>query len=246
MKKTFAFLSFILISAAVQAQLIDAKSLKGPWREVVRLQNGQKQRITDTVFFEFLSSSLCVWGKTTPAAPRLRVKLTGTTLEIGPNEFEIVAIEGDWMKLSGQEGLEMEMKRYSKKKPVTTRNMNTNNLKYKPGATAKMGTVPDKIEPFVGNWKCYKRTSAKPVPNDQRYRIVRLIEVEESAEAITAKIYGFDDLAGQASWIVQNYENGILYTAGKDERAFKVINCQANELVIENEGVVYYMNKLQQ
>ena len=243
MKKVFSLLSLLLLSAAVQAQLIDAKNLKGPWKEVVRTQNGQKQHIIDTVFFEFLSSNLCVWGKTTPASPRLRVKLTGTTLEIGPNEYEILALEGDWMKLSSHDGLEMEMKRYSKKKPVAARIANTNNVKFKPAAAAKMGAVPEKIEPLVGKWKCYKRTSIKPIVPDQKYRLVRLVEIVETEEAITAKIFGFEDLEGKPSWVVQNYENGILYTAGKDERPFKVINCQANELVIENEGVVYYMNK---
>lgn len=225
------------------AQIVNTKVLKGPWREVVRIKSGHKVAFRDTLFFEVLSSNLCVWGKTTPAAPRLKLKQIGTTLVIGPSEFEILAQEEDWMKLSTDEGTEIEMRRYSNKRQPPVRN--TNNLKFKPGAAAKMGAVPDKIEPFVGNWKCYKRTSIKPIPNDQRYRILRLIEVEETAEAITAKIYGFDDLAGQPSWIVQNYEKGILYTSGKDERAFKVINCQENELIIENEGVVYYMNRLQ-
>jgi hypothetical protein len=244
MKKTITFLSFLLLSVAVQAQLIDAKSLKGSWKEVVRIQNGQRQRVNDTVFFEFLSSNLCVWGKTTPSAPRLRAKLTGTTLEIGPHEFEIMAIDGDWMKLSGQDGLEMEFKRFSSKKLIAKRNINSNNLKFKPAAAVKIGNVPDKIEPLVGIWKCYKRTSDHPIDPLKNYRIIRLVEIVETGDVITGKFYGFDDLETKPSWIVQQYENGILSTAGTDERPFKVINCQVNELIIANEGIVYYMNKL--
>lgn len=246
MKKTIAFLTALLLCTFVQAQIVNTKVLKGAWREVVRVKSGHKTSFRDTLFFEVVSSNLCIWGKSSPTAPRLRLKQIGTTLIIGPSEFEILAQEDDWMRLSTDEGTEIEMRRYNNKKQAPARvSRNANNLKYKPAPGVKMGTVPDKIEPFVGNWKCYKRTSIKPIPNDQRYRILRLIEVEETPETITAKMYGFDDLTGQASWIVQNYENGILYTAGKDERAFKVINCDANELVIENEGVVYFMNKLQ-
>ena len=61
---------------------------------------------------------------------------------------------------------------------------------------------------------------------------------------IIGKVYGFDDKENQPSWIIQQYEKGILFTAGKDDRNFKVINCQSNELIIENEGVVYYMNRM--
>lgn len=241
MKNRVLFLLLLCAALGSKANLIDAKSLKGPWREVQRMQKGQSVFYRDTLFFELLSSNLCVWGKTSPSAPRLKVKLTGTTLELGSFEFDILDLEGDKMRLLNAEGQEITMQRYSKKAPVVR---NTNNKKFVPSTQYKMGTVPDKIEPFVGNWKCYKRTSNKPIAADQKYRLVRLVEIEEIGEVITAKIYGFDDLATQPSWIVQNYENGILYTAGKDERLFKVINCQANELVLENEGVVYYMNRL--
>jgi hypothetical protein len=72
---------------------------------------------------------------------------------------------------------------------------------------------------------------------------VRLLEILERVETISAKIFGFEDFEVQQSWVVQHYEKGILFTAGKDERPFKAIHCQAIELVIDNEGVVYYMNK---
>lgn len=235
----------LLLFGTASAKVIDAKSLKGPWREVSRIQAGQAVRYRDTLFFEMLSSALCVWGKTSPSAPRLRVKLTGTTLEIGTYEFDILELEGDRMRLAGQEGVEMEMQRYSKRPPVIrTAKSNGNNPGFRPAVVPKNGIIPDRIEPFVGTWKCYKRSSSKPIDTANKYRIVRLIEILEQNETIVGKIYGFDDKESQPSWVVQQYDKGILFTAGKDERNFKVINCQPNELVIENEGVVYYMNKM--
>lgn len=256
MKKIAVLFSLLFMGGLAEAQLVSTtKSLKGAWREIARARNGQRIGFKDTLFFEVVTSNLCIWGKSSPTAPRVRLKQIGTTLSIGPEEYEIMEEGEDWMKLSADEGLEIEMRRYNNKplpkpKPATRavrqpRVANTNNLKFKPGAVAKMGTVPPKIEPLVGTWKCYKRTSAKPMQAELKYRLVRLVEIEETPETITAKIYGFDDLDGQPSWVVHNYENGILYTSGKDERAFKVVNCVANELIIENEGIVYYMNKLQ-
>lgn len=224
------------------AQGTNTQGLKGAWKEVVRTRSGQKISFRDTLFFEVLSGNMCIWGKSIPSSPRLRIKQIGTSLIIGPSEFEILGQEANWIKLSSDEGIEIEMIRYNNKKQAPIRN--TNNTKYRPAQIPKQGNVPDRIEPLVGKWKCYKRTSIKPIPKEQQYRIVRLVEVEETEEAITAKIYGFEDLTNQASWIVQQYEKGILHSAGKDDRAFKVINCQPNELVLENEGVVYYMNKL--
>lgn len=253
MKKIFTLLSFLFLCAKSEAQVVNVtKNLKGAWREVARSRSGKSIAFRDTLFFEVLSSNLAIWGKSSPTAPRLRLKQIGTTLMIGDNEYDIEEQQEDWMKLSGEEGIELEVRRYNNKpqpKPAKQARQaairNTNNLKFKPAAAAKMGAVPPKIEPFVGIWKCYKRTTVKPVSADQKYRLLRLVEIEEKDDAITAKLYGFDDLDGKPSWIVQNYENGILYSSGKDDRPFKVINCQPNELIIENEGVVYYMNKLQ-
>lgn len=253
MKKIAILLSCLLMSSLAQAKPTDLKDLRGTWKEVVRTQSGKRIPIVDTLFIKFVSSNQCVWGKANPSTPLLRYKQVGSTLSVGTYEYEIVAQEEDWMKLSTDEGLEIELIRYSAKKTSISNKPTPNHPKkiakqnipsyFKPAAPPKMGIVPDKIEPFVGEWKCYKRTTIKPIPKEQQYRIVRLLLVEETADAITAKIYGFSDSTDVASWIVQDYKKGILYAAGKDERAFKVINCQPKELVIENEGVVYYMNK---
>lgn len=254
MKKTAFFFFLLFLFNIAQAQIVNTKPLKGAWREISRMGSGQRISYRDTLFFEVVTSNLAIWGKSSPTAPRVRLKQIGTTLILGPEEFEILDQQEDLMRLSGDEGLEIEMRRYNNKpepkqpKPVKiskqeTAKRNTNNVKFKPGATVKMGVVPDKIEPLVGSWTCYKRTTAKPVESDQKYRLLRLVEIEETNDAITAKMFGFEDLSGKPSWVVQNYEKGILYTSGKDDRAFKVINCQANELIIENEGVVYFMNK---
>lgn len=244
--KKLLLAALLTVSQSAGAKVIDAKQLKGPWREITRIQSGQTVRFRDTLFFELLSSAICVWGKTTPEAPRLRLKLTGTTLEIGSYEFDITELEGDRMRLVGQDGVEMEMQRYHKRPPVARNNgrINGNNISFRPGVVPKTGVVPDRIEPFVGTWKCYKRSSSKPIDTTKKYRIVRLVEILEQNDMIVGKIYGFDDKESQPSWIVQQYDKGVLYTSGKDERNFKVISCQPNEIVIENEGVVYYMNKL--
>lgn len=256
MKRTSLLLCLLLLSGFAKAQIVNAKPLKGAWREVSRSRSGKTISYRDTLFFEIVTSNLCIWGKSTPEAPRLRLKLIGTTLTIGPYEYNIEEQRDGWMRLSADEGLEIEVEKYEntivRKPPVTQRKpgvkavANTNNLKFKPAQAVKMGTVPPSIEPFVGIWKCYKRTSVKPLQNDQKYRLLRLVEIVESGDVITGKLYGFDDLESVPSWVVQKYENGILYSSGKDDRTFKVINCQANELIIENEGVVYYMNKVQQ
>lgn len=243
--KNLLLAALLLATYTVGAKTIDAKSLKGPWREVARTRSGQTLRFRDTLFFEMLSSQMCIWGKTSASAPRLRVKLTGTTLEIGSNEFDVLELEGDRMRLSGQDGLEMEMQRYNKRPtPLRSSKVNGNNISFKPAALPKTGAIPERIEPFVGTWKCYKRSSNKPIDTAGKYRIIRLLEILEQDDMIIGKVYGFDDKENQPSWIIQQYEKGILFTAGKDDRNFKVINCQSNELIIENEGVVYYMNRM--
>ncbi|MCC6186164.1 MAG: hypothetical protein IT256_03325 [Chitinophagaceae bacterium] len=240
MKKAFILPFLLLLSHIATAQLFTTKSLKGAWREVARIRAGQPQRFADTLFFEVVSSNLSIWGRSSPTAPRVRLKQVGTTLTFGSTEYDIINQTDDRMRLAAEDGLELEMRRYSNKPARPT--PNTNKLKYKAPATIKLGTVPTTIEPLVGIWKCYKRTSTTPLQPELKYRLIRLVAIEETPDAITAKIFGFDDLTDQASWIVQRYDNGILYTAGKDERPFQVINCQPGELIIANEGVVYYMN----
>lgn len=240
MKKTLITFLTLIYSCIASAQLFTTKNLKGAWREVARIRQGQPERFRDTLLFEVVSSNLCIWGPSSPTAPRVRLKQVGTTLSIGTYEYEIIDQSADWMRLSTDDGLEIEMRRYSNK--PQRHSANTNKLRYKAPPATKLGTVPPNIEPLVGNWKCYKRTSAQPLKPELKYRLVRLVAIEETADAITAKIYGYDDLTDQASWIVQRYEDGILYTAGKDERPFQVINCKPGELIIANEGVVYYMN----
>jgi hypothetical protein len=242
MKQIVFILSFLFISQLAVALPSSSKVLEGAWKEVARTQSGKEIAFSDTLFFEVLSSNLCIWGKSSPDAPRLRFKQIGTTILVGPSEFEIVAQEVDWMKLSSDEGVEIEMKKYNNPKPSATSKSKKEPKRSLP--ILKLGNVPENIEPMVGNWKCYKRTCLKPISKEQQYRIIRLVEIEETEDYISAKIYGFTDLTAQPSWIVQRYEKGILYSSGKDERDFKVINSQPNELVIENEGVVYYMNKL--
>lgn len=254
MKKISILLCCLLMSSLALAKSSGQKDLRGTWKEVTRTQSGKRMLIVDTLLIKFVSSNQCFWGKPSSSSPLLRYKQVGSTLQIGSAEFEILAQEEDWMKLSTDEGLEIELSRYTAQKATIGNQAMPKSQKklakptipdyFKPAAPPKMGTVPEKIEPFVGQWKCYKRTSIKPISKEQQYRLVRLVSVEETADAIIAKIYGFGDFTNVASWIVQRYEKGILYTAGKDERAFKVINCQPNELVIENEGVSYYMTKI--
>jgi hypothetical protein len=241
MKSSIAILCLVIFrSLFAHALPFKSADLKGTWKETARFQSGKKVTYKDTLFFEFLEDNICIWGRPKSLSLRAPYVQIGTTLEIGPSDYEVLKQTEDYLSLSTEDGLEMVFTRYQKGVEPTD---NTATTSSKRGAQDKGAWVPNNIEQLVGVWKCYKRSSDKPIQSETKYRMLRLVEIVEKGEEITGKMYGYKDMDNQPSWIVQKYEKGILYCAGKDDRLFKVIHCQqGHELVIENEGIVYYMN----
>jgi hypothetical protein len=43
--------------------------------------------------------------------------------------------------------------------------------------------------------------------------------------------------------MVENFANQIVYLNGKDQRQFRVIKCEAGELIMDENGVTYYFKQ---
>ena len=100
------------------------------------------------------------------------------------------------------------------------------------------------ITQMTGHWSKYKGTSSKTVENVDYSRAVKMLDIfSEPKDGKWDYVYAGNDAENAPSWYVESYSNQILYCNGKDARQLKVIKCENNDLIIEDEGNTYFMRK---
>lgn len=221
----------ILLAPAI-AYCGDKNTLSGSWKEVKRSKEDRSAiDFKDTIKLEFLVGNEYIWHKQGGFIYRGTYKIEDKTLDIGMRIFTILE------KKSGRLILQDEAAIYEF-------------APYK--EPAKDGT-PKKEEVFApvtnigqmaGHWSAFKRTSDHVQQDIDYTRQLKMIDIYATPQDGKLGLFYAQRDADQApSWYVESYANQTIYCGGKDKRQFKVIKCQDNELIIQEDGITYFMKK---
>jgi hypothetical protein len=236
MHRSFLFI-FLLIPTLCLSQDI---SLTGDWKEILRIKDQKPKKYDDTLYMSFTTNKKCLWGRQNGLALSSDYYLKKDEILLGDMGFPIKVINQEEFELTFDAHTVLRLKKYIKV-PDTTDNRAATSSARSPNNTS--GNFPQTIDQLLGSWKCYKRKSDAPLEMDKKYRMIRLFEVIKKNDTLNALLYGFSDLENAPSWYIVEYKDGVLYADGKDKRSFEILDFkEAKELVIKNEGIIYYMN----
>ena len=102
------------------------------------------------------------------------------------------------------------------------------------------------IDQMIGHWTVYKR-QAKELDGgtiDNATTIRAIFITGESTDGKQGFIYSGSDPGNSPSWYVKSLgTDQALSCDGKNPRSFKVLKCQKGEMILEEEGVKYYLKQ---
>lgn len=109
----------------------------------------------------------------------------------------------------------------------------------------KVEPVPD-IDQMVGHWTVFKRVTKDEaggiIDNSKTIRSVYI--TGPSTDGKQGYIFSGDDPGNNPSWYIKSYgSDQALVCDGKNPRMLKVIKCQKGEMILEEEGVKYYLKQ---
>ena len=102
------------------------------------------------------------------------------------------------------------------------------------------------IDQMIGHWTVYKRTSAKKASGALRNSVaIRSIYITgESTDGKLGYIFSGSDPGDRPSWYIKSYGiDQTLDCAGKTPRALKVVKCQDNDMILQEESMKYYLKQ---
>jgi hypothetical protein len=104
------------------------------------------------------------------------------------------------------------------------------------------------IDQMIGHWTVYKRTTKEQaggtIDNNTTIRAVYI--TGPSTDGKLGYIFSGSDPSNDPSWYVKGFGlDQSLTCDGKKPRLLKVIKCQKGEMILEEEGVKYYLKQFQ-
>jgi hypothetical protein len=225
-------LFLLLLSIPMTAFCGDKNNIVGNWMEVSR-KNAQNQTIVykDTIFLEFLAGNEYIWQKAGGFIYRGTYKYEVNAIDIGMRYFTVVSQSNNSMVLKDEAGT-YEMQRYTP-------------AKNSPQAKRQEVYAPvNSVQQMAGHWSVYKRTSANKVDAIDYTRQLKMVDFYSSPQnGKWGAFFATKDADNAPSWVVESYSNQTVYLNGKDQRQFRVIKCEAGELIMDENGVTYYFKQ---
>ena len=101
------------------------------------------------------------------------------------------------------------------------------------------------IDQMIGHWTVYKKTAVGSADApDVAMQIRSAYITGPSTEGKMGYLFSGTDPGNAPSWFIKDFkEDQSLLCDGKTQRNFKVIKCQKNEMVIEDESMRYYLKQ---
>ncbi|MBN9483210.1 MAG: hypothetical protein BGO70_00675 [Bacteroidetes bacterium 43-93] len=210
----------------------DKNSLSGNWKEVSRKKSAKEPiSYTDTIMIKFLTGNEYVWQKAGGFIYRGTYKIENNSLDMGARQFLITERKPNKLVLRDDAGI-YEFAPYTEPK--------TGNAPVHQEVNAPVNS----IQQMAGQWSVYKGTSDKKKESIDYSRQVKSVEIFPSEKDGTwGNVYSRRDADNAPSWVIKSYSNQTLYCEGKDNRQFKVIKCQDNDLIMESEGTTYFFRQ---
>jgi hypothetical protein len=226
-KLVFLLLMFLPFAAFSK----NGEKLSGKWKEVSRSNSKGKIAYTDTIHIEFLIGGEYVWQKQGGFIYKGTYKITDKDLDMGSRFFTIVSRTPDKLVLKDDAGEYTFVPDHS----VVANATLPNEPAPKPVTS---------IDQMVGHWSRYKSTSASTLNQVDYTRLVKMIDITGgSSDGKLGYIYAAKDADNAPSWYIESFSNQTLICNGKDQRSFKVIKCQDNDMVLEENGITYFFRQ---
>lgn len=102
------------------------------------------------------------------------------------------------------------------------------------------------IEQMVGKWSVYKREvkeqASGQIDNSQAVRTVYI--TGPSTDGKQGYVFSGTDPRNKWSWYIKSLgSDQVLDCDGKNKRILKVIKCQNKEMILEDDGIKYYLKQ---
>ena len=100
------------------------------------------------------------------------------------------------------------------------------------------------IDQMIGHWTVYKKTAGTGNAPDVAAQIRSAYITGPSTEGKLGYLFGGEDPGNAPSWYIKGFgADQSLQCDGKTPRTFKVIKCQKGEMIIEDEGMRYFLKQ---
>ncbi len=208
--------------------------LSGNWKEVKRWNEKDKSvAYKDTIHMEFLPGNEYVWHKSGSFIYKGTYKIENNALDIGRRYFSIVEMKKNRIILKDEWG------KYQLE-PYTPTNQQG------PGRAAEVYAPVTSIQPMIGHWSKFKSTSDRTLQQVDYTRLLKVVKIFNTPKGNKlGDVFAARDGDSAPSWYVERYDpkTQTLYCNGKSPRQFKVLKCQDNELIMEENGITYFFRQ---
>ncbi len=232
--KTKILFLFLFLLPGI-AFCIDKKKkliVPGRWREVVRmLPDSSTQPFNDTLFIAFQpKDSFSYHYRNGFIYEGIYLVSEDSILDMGTARYKVVSRKPELMVLANQKGIfHFEVDRSDTGKVIVIRKEDS----------ARPVTS---IEVMIGRWTVYKRKADGPI--DQSDNIRSIYVTGPSTDGKQGFVYSGTDPDNVPSWFIKELGGGqSLVCAGTKPRTLKVVKCQDGEMILEEEGVTYYLKQ---
>lgn len=232
MKKAL-LLATALISITSYCQ--GKNNLSGYWKEVKRMRTDKTTvSYNDTMFFSFLTGNEYTSQKKAGFIYRGTFKMDDKTLDLGSRFYTVLEHKNNKLVLQDDAGI-YEFTTYTPTSEMTT-------LPKDPAPMPVSG-----IAQMVGHWSEFKRTADHTLTQVDYQRLIKMMDIfATSKDGGYGYVFATRDADNAPSWNITNYANQVLSCSGKDKRSLKVVKCQENELILEEDGITYFFRKFKQ
>lgn len=99
------------------------------------------------------------------------------------------------------------------------------------------------IDQMVGHWSEYKRVSKTEMGTIEHSRTIKSMDITGgSTDGKLGFLYSsLDDK--RPSWYIKAFANQLMECDGTDKRQFKIIKCEKNDLIMEEDNITYYFKQ---
>lgn len=101
------------------------------------------------------------------------------------------------------------------------------------------------IDQMIGHWTVYKKVTERSAESiDFGIEIKALYVTGPSSDEKQGYLYGGLDASNHPTWFIKSLgSDQTLTCAGKNPRTIKVLRCQKGELILEEDGIKYYLKQ---
>jgi hypothetical protein len=234
MHKIKTLLLLLLLAPGV-AFCIDKKKkliVPGRWREVVRmLPDSSVQPFKDTMFIAFQrKDSFSYHHRNGFIYEGIYLVSEDSILDMGTARYKVLSRLDSQMVLTNSKGIfrfEVDhsdtlkvivIKKEDSARPVTS------------------------IEVMIGRWTVYKRKADGPIDQSDNIRSVYI--TGPSSDEKQGFVYSGTDPDNAPSWFIKELGGGqSLVCGGKKPRTLKVLRCQDGDMILEEDGVTFYLKQ---